>query len=87
MVKTQTKVDGYSGEGEEDRIRRNWISTAIISISLIRVQTEFQTDVQFCYKFSRQVSGYGENQTLDNILVLFLTFQMRRVYLGFTAEY
>ena len=39
------------------RIRRNWMSGAIISISVIRVQTVFQTVVWFCYKCSRLVSG------------------------------
>ena len=43
----------------------------------------FQTGVWFCYKCSRQVSG----SVLDSILVLFLAFKVRRVCLGFTAEY
>ena len=43
-----------AGVGEEEGIHRNWISTAIISISVIRVQTVFQTSVWFCYKCSRQ---------------------------------
>ena len=30
-IKSRTEVDGYRGEG----IHRNWISTAIISISVI----------------------------------------------------
>ena len=51
-------MDGYSGgEGggrETKGIHRNWMSTAIISISVIRVQTELQTGVWFCYKCSRQ---------------------------------
>ena len=54
MAKIQTEVDGYRG-GEV--IHRNWMSTAIISISVIRVQTVFQTGVWFCYKCFRQVSG------------------------------
>ena len=40
--------------GEGEGIHRNWMSTAIISISVIRVQTVFQTSVWFCYKCSRQ---------------------------------
>ena len=55
MVKIQTEKDGYRGEGKG--IHRNWMSTAIISISVIRVQTVFQTGVWFCYKCSRLVSG------------------------------
>ena len=51
MVKIQTEKDGYRGEGKG--IHRNWMSTAIISISVIRVQT----GVWFCYKCSRLVSG------------------------------
>ena len=42
------------GRGSTDR---NWMSTAIISIGVIRVQTVFQTGVWFCYKCSRKVSG------------------------------
>ena len=52
MVKIQTEVDGYRGEGKG--IHRDWMSTDIISISVIRVQTVFQTGVWFCYKCSRQ---------------------------------
>ena len=52
MVKIQTEVDGYRGEGKG--IHRDWMSTYIISISVIRVQTVFQTGVWFCYKCSRQ---------------------------------
>ena len=78
MVKIQTEVDGYRGG-----IRRKWMSRAIDSISVIRVQTVFQTGVWFCYKCSRQVPG----SALDIILVLFLTIQVRRVCLSFTAEY
>ena len=40
MVKIQTEVDGYRGEGEGNRMSR-----AIISIGVIRVQTVFQTGV------------------------------------------
>ena len=43
MVKIQMEMDGYRGEGEG--IRRNWMSRAIIGISVIRVQC------------SKQVSG------------------------------
>ena len=49
------QVDGYTGEREG--IHRNWMSRAIISISIIRVQTVFQTGVWFCHKGSRLVSG------------------------------
>ena len=49
-------MEGYRGE-EGDGIHRNWMSSAIISISVIRVQTVFQTGVWFCYKCSRLVSG------------------------------
>ena len=38
-------------------IHRNWMSRAISSISVIRIQTVFQTGVCFCYKCSRLVSG------------------------------
>ena len=41
------------GEG----IHRNWMSTATISISVIRVQTVSQTGVWFCYQCSRLVTG------------------------------
>ena len=69
------EIGWLQGEG----IRRNWMSRAIISISVIRVQTVFQTNVLFCYKSSRQLSG--------SALVLFLAFQVRRVCSSFTAEY
>ena len=72
-------LQAWGGEG----IHRNWITRAIFSISVIRVQTVFQTGVWFCYKCSRQVSG----SALDNILVWFLASQVRRVCLSFTAEY
>ena len=36
MVKIQKEVDGFRGGGGEE-IHRNWMSTAIISISVIRV--------------------------------------------------
>ena len=55
MVKVQTEVDGYRGEGKG--IHRNWMSTSIISISVIRVQTVSQTGVWFCYQCSRLVPG------------------------------
>ena len=57
MVKIQTEVDGYRGGCDGKEIHRNWKSTAIISISVIRVHTVFQTGVWFCYKCSRLVSG------------------------------
>ena len=60
-----------------DGIHRNWMSRAIISVSVIRVQTVFQPDVWFCCKCYRQVPGSG----LDSILVLFLAFQVRRDWL------
>ena len=55
MVKIQMEAEGYRGEGEG--IPRNWISRAIIGISVIRVQAVFQTGVWLCYKCSRLVSG------------------------------
>ena len=75
------------GVRESKGIHRNWMSTAITTISFIRVQTVFQTGVWFSYKCSvqvfgsaisvpeRQVSGSGGNQALRSILVLFLAFQ------------
>ena len=63
------EIGWLQGEG----IRRNWMSRAIISISVIRVQTVFQTGAWFCYKCSRQVSG----SAFDSILVLSLAFQVR----------
>ena len=56
MVKIQTEVDGYRGKGKGSH--RNWMSTDIISISVIRVQTVFQTGVWFCYKCSRQTGAW-----------------------------
>ena len=55
MVKIQMEVDGYRREGEG--ICRNWMSRAIIGISVIRVQTVFQTGVWLCYRCSRLMSG------------------------------
>ena len=52
---------GWLQGGEEEGIHRNWISTAIISISVIRFQTVFQAGVWFCCKCFRQVFGFGEN--------------------------
>ena len=75
MVKVQTEVDRYRGEGGGDPQK--------LDVQFIRVQTVFQAGVWFCYKYSRQVSG----SALDNILVLFLAFQVRRVCLSFTAKY
>ena len=46
-----------TGGGEGKWIHRNWMFRAITSISVIRVQTVFQTGVWFCYKCSRLVSG------------------------------
>ena len=43
-----------TGGGEGKWIHRNWMFRAITSISVIRVQTVFQTGVWFCYKCSRQ---------------------------------
>ena len=63
-IKSRTEVDGYRGEG----IHRNWISTAIISISVIWVQTVFQTGVWFCYKCSRKMSGSRGNMLFDFML-------------------
>ena len=57
MVKIQMEVDGYRGKGEGEGIHRNRMSTAIITISVIKVQTVLQRGVWFCYKCSRLVSG------------------------------
>ena len=46
-----------TGGGEGKWIHRNWMFRAMTSISVIRVQTVFQTGVCFCYKCSRLVSG------------------------------
>ena len=46
-----------TGKVEGEGIQRNWMSTAMISISVIRVQTVFQTGVWLCYRCSRLVSG------------------------------
>ena len=43
MVSIQMEVDGYRGEVEA--IHRNWMSTVIITISVIRVQTVFQAGI------------------------------------------
>ena len=92
IFKIQTEVDGFRW-GEWDGINGSWMSRAIISVSVIRVQTVFQTGVWFCYKSSRLVSGLlyvfqiGVGSALDNILVLFLALQVRHICLGFTAEY
>ena len=51
MVKFQTDVDGYRGEGIH-RVPES-------------VQTLFQTGAWFCYKCSRQWSGSGGNMLLD----------------------
>ena len=56
MVKIQTEVDDYRG-ARGGGLCRNWMSSAIISISVIRVQAVFQPGVWFCYKCSRLVSG------------------------------
>ena len=58
MVKILMEKDGYRGEGEG--IHRNWMPTALISISVIRVQTMFQKGVWFFYKCSRLVSGLSQ---------------------------
>ena len=58
MVKIQTEMNGYRGEG----IHRNWMSTTIISISFIRVQTVFQTGVNFILFLvlkSCELEGHG----------------------------
>ena len=55
QVKNGENSDGSGWlQGEGKGIHRNWMSTAITSISVIRVQTVFQTGVWFCYKCSRQ---------------------------------
>ena len=46
IVKIQAEVEVIRGEGQ--RILRNWMSRAIISIIVIRVLTVFQTGVWFC---------------------------------------
>ena len=56
QVKNGQNSDGsgwLQGGGDREGIRRNWISRAIIRISVIRVQT----GVWFCYKCSRLLSG------------------------------
>ena len=58
-------VTGGEGKG----IHRNWMATAIISVSVIRVQTLFQRGVWFCYKCSRLVSGSAISVS-DRSLVL-----------------
>ena len=50
MIKIQTEVDGYRGGEDGEEINRNWMSRAIISISVIRVQAVFQTGVWFCFR-------------------------------------
>ena len=75
---------GWLLKGRERKaIHRNWMSRAIVSINVTRVQTAFHTGAWSCYKCSKQVSG----SALDSILVLFLVFQVRRVCLSVTAEY
>ena len=55
QVKNGENSDGSGWlQGEGKGIHRNWMSTAITSISVIRVQTVFQTGVWFYYKCSRQ---------------------------------
>ena len=56
---------GGKGEG----IDRNWMSIAITSVRVIRVQTVFETGVWFCYRCSRQVSGSAINVP-DRFLVM-----------------
>ena len=48
MAKIQMEVDGYRRGRQGEGIRRNRLSRAIISISVIRVQIVFQTGVWFC---------------------------------------
>ena len=55
QVKNDKNSDGsrwLQGEGGEDGegINRNWMSRAIISISVIRIQGVFQTGVWFCFR-------------------------------------
>ena len=57
------------GWGEGKGIYRNWMSRAITSISVIRVQTVFQRGVWFCYKCSRLMSG-STTSVPDRRLVL-----------------
>ena len=52
----QMKVDDYR-QGGVGRDSQKWMSRAIISKSVIRVQTVFQTSVWLCYKCSRLMSG------------------------------
>ena len=86
QVKNGQFSDGRGGvDPQEGGIHRNWMSRATISISVIRVQTVFQMGVWLSYKCSRLVYGSAIS-ALDNILGLFLAFQVRRVCLGFTAE-
>ena len=72
QVKNGKNSDGsgwLQGEGEGEGIHRNWMSRAIISISVIRVQTMFQRGVWFCYKCSRLMSG-STTSVPDRRLVL-----------------
>ena len=74
--------NGQNSDGSgwlQGGICRNWMFRAIISISVTRVQTVFQTNVLFCYKSSTQVSG--------SALVLFLAFEVGRACSSFAAEY
>ena len=48
---------GWLQGGEGKGLHRNWMSAAITSISVIRVQTVFQSGAWFCYKCFRQVPG------------------------------
>ena len=54
QVKNDKNSDGsrwLQGGGEDgEEINRNWMSRAIISISVIRVQAVFQTGVWFCFR-------------------------------------
>ena len=57
MVKIQTEVEGYRGEG----IHRNWMSTTAISISVIRVQTVLQTAAGSAISVSDRCLAYDSN--------------------------
>ena len=74
QVKNGKNADGSGwlqggGRGQREGVRRNWMCRAIISISVIRAQTVFQTGVWFFYKCSRLVSG-SAIRVRDRCLVL-----------------
>ena len=69
QVKNGKNSDGSEWLQGGMRGRRSTDIGCIISISVIRVQTVFETGVWFCYKCSRLVSGSAIS-VLDRCLVL-----------------